>query len=296
MGIEIITPFEEMGPEQSVKWLREACEKASIGTAIWLSLPIWVAFIFGYGITKKQVFWSLKFHAVHLGDDVIHIGMTKEKEGIVYINNKPWKAFQPPLLLSNMPLDKYKRKEARGENDHLFLFASLAREEKFNSPGFVNAVIEILRKCPFSHFIYTGRARAPFLSKALIDNELNNQASFIGWVDTNFYSIIIDCFLETFPFGCGVTGMQALANGTKLNSLWDTDTLPRYYFDNPEKASGFHSNWIINLSEQDYINSAVIQYQKWEAGEERKEISRSSLNDLEVHKFKKLFELINEEQ
>ena len=51
---------------------------------------------------------------------------------------------------------------------------------------------------------------------------------YIGWVDAELFSLAYDVFLETFPFGCGITGMQALTNGTALVSLWYKDTLPRY--------------------------------------------------------------------
>jgi hypothetical protein len=59
---------------------------------------------------------------------------------------------------------------------------------------------------------------------------LLNRCFYIGWVDTNFYSELIDIFLETFPFGCGITGAQSLFQGNILISKWDNNTLPRYYF------------------------------------------------------------------
>lgn len=292
LGINIVTPSQELSPIMSARWLRTACEKADIGTAIWLSLPVWVAFIFGYGVAKKQVLWSLKFHAVHLGDTVLHIGMTKEKEGVVYINNNPWNAFQPPLILDKKTLSSHERKQARGGNDQFFIFASLAREEKFSSPGFAQAVVEILQRCPRGRFLFTGRTQNQILSNLLIESNLSNKVSFIGWVDTNFYSNIIDCFLETFPFGCGITGMQALINGSKLNSLWDDNTLPCYYFDSPSHASSFHANWIINTSVNEYVNSAVDLYNKWENGDKRTDISENIIKSLDNNKSTRLFELI----
>lgn len=293
IGINIITPNEEMSPLVSALWIREACEKNNIGTAIWLSVPIWVSFIFGFGVAKKQVLWSLKFHAIHLGDEVLHIGMTKEKDGIAYINGKPWEAYQPKLLTKNESFDFIKRKEIRGNLDNFFIFGTLAREEKYNSLSFVNAIIEILSRCPFGIFLYTGRKNSPFLSKALEDSGLNNRATFIGWVDTNFYSNIIDLFLETFPFGCGVTGIQALANNTVLNSLWDSYTVPRYYFENLKEAVEFHQNWIINETVNQYINSACLQYTKWHNGEQSQKFNIELIKTIESKKSERLFEIIN---
>jgi hypothetical protein len=37
----------------------------------------------------------------------------------------------------------------------------------------------------------------------------------VGWVDTPLYAAILDVFLETFPLGCGITGYQAIDEGTR---------------------------------------------------------------------------------
>ena len=86
--------------------------------------------------------------------------------------------------------------------------------------------------------------------------------------------------------------MQALINGTKLNSFWDDNTLPCYYFDSPSHASSFHANWIINTSVNEYVNSAVDLYNKWENGDKRTDISENLIKSLDNNKSTRLFELI----
>jgi hypothetical protein len=262
------------------------------GAAIWLSVPFWVPFLFGYRIAKRQVFWSLKFHAVHLGDEIVHIGMTKERDGTVNIHGKPWMAFQPPLAVAIDERDTVTRAKLRGDYQDKFLFATLAREEKFNSPRFANAVARILQRCPGSIFMFTGREISPVLERALVEHGVAEQAMFIGWVDTEIYANLIDCFLETFPFGCGVTGMQALSHGTPVISLWDTDTLPTFYFEGESQASRFHPNWNVLTDEETYVNAAVDRFQRWGQGEQRTPIPRETIVSLDSAKYEQFFKLV----
>ncbi len=292
IGIEAITPEDKLPPLGLAKWLRQTLATENAGTAVWLSLPLWVPFLFGYRVAKRQVFWSLKFHAVHLGDDVVHIGMTKARDGIVDIHGKPWLAFQPPLAVAIHQRDADTRAELRGGYDDKFLFATLAREEKFNSPRFANAVATILKRCSGSIFMFTGRSISPVLEKTLVEHGVAEQAIFIGWVDTELYANLVDCFLETFPFGCGVTGMQALSHGTTVISLWDADTLPTFYFEQSSQAASFHPNWQVSNDEDAYVDAAVERFQRWQQGEPRMPMPREKIAALDGAKYEQFFRLV----
>lgn len=292
LGVEIITPKEQLKPLQLAAWLRSSLAAENVGTAVWLSLPLWVPFLFGYRIANRQVFWSLKFHAVHLGDDVVHIGMTKARDGVVNIHGKPWLAFQPPLAVAIHQRDADTRAELRGGYNDKFLFATLAREEKFNSPRFADTVARILKRCPGSLFMFTGREISPVLEKALVEHGVVEQAMFIGWVDTELYANLIDCFLETFPFGCGVTGMQALSHGTPVVSLWDADTLPTFYFEQASQAASFHPNWQVSTNEDAYVDAAVERFRHWQQGEQRIPMAPESIAALDGAKYEQFFRLV----
>jgi glycosyltransferase involved in cell wall biosynthesis len=292
IGVEAITPTVETQPLALAAWLRKTLVAENAGTAIWLTLPLWVHFLFGYRVAGRQVFWSLKFHAVHLGEEVTHIGMTKQRDGIVEIHDKPWLAFQPPLAVQINERDTKTRTNLRGIYNDKFLFSTLARDEKFNSPKFVIAVAQILKRCPDSVFMFTGRQISPVMENIFVEYGVTDQAIFIGWVDTELYANLVDCFLETFPFGCGITGMQALSHGTPVMSLWDKDTLPTFYFQNPEQATRFHSNWVVSTNEEDYIYAATNCFRRWQRGEERKPTPREKIISLDSAKYEKFFELV----
>jgi hypothetical protein len=292
LGVEAITPVDQLPPLELTRWLRSTLATENAGTAVWLSLPLWAPFFFGYRVAKRQVFWSLKFHAVHLGDEVVHIGMTKQRNGTVTIHGKPWQAFQPPLAVAIDERDATTRASLRGIYNEKFLFATLAREEKFNSPRFAEVVARILKRCPSSQFLFTGRAISPVLEKALVQHGVTDQAMFVGWVNTELYGNLIDCFLETFPFGCGVTGMQALSHGTPIVSLWDNDTLPTFYFEDPTQAAHFHDNWQVLTDEDSYIDAAVDRFHRWQRREQRTPVPPEAIASLDGAKYEQFFRLV----
>ena len=142
--------------------------------------------------------------------------------------------------------------------------------------------------------MFTGREISRVMAEALENQGVAAQAMFIGWVDTELYANLIDCFLETFPFGCGVTGMQALSHGTPIISLWDSDTLPTFYFNDSIEASNFNSNWNVLNNEAEYINAAVDRFQSWTKGDNRISIPVEVINSLDAEKYSKFFKLVTE--
>jgi predicted O-linked N-acetylglucosamine transferase (SPINDLY family) len=109
---------------------------------------------------------------------------------------------------------------------------------------------------------------------------------------TELYANLADCFLETFPFGCGVTGMQALSHGTPVISLWDKDTLPTFYFEDAEKAANFHQNWRVSTNESEYVETAVDCFQRWHQGEHRAPMPSDTIASLDGAKYEQFFKLV----
>lgn len=295
IDVEFITPSAGNYPTLArISWLRETLTREQVGTAVWVSLPLWAPFIFGFGVCARQVFWSLKFHPVHMGPEVIHIGMTKKSRGIESIHGKPWHAFQPPLAVSVRRHSPEAITQIRSNFGDKFLFSTLAREEKFNSPRFATAIATILERCPESQFLFAGRSVSPVLEKILTEHGVASQACFIGWVDTDLFSASVDCFLESFPFGCGVTGVQALSHGTTLISLWDKDTLPSYYFDDASMADRFKPTWHVVTDEEKYVQIAVDCYRSSAGSHTDKTSRKIDTEALDQDKFEQFFHLVTQ--
>ena len=295
LNVEIVTPTNDNFEIISrIRWLRDVLTSRQVGTAVWVSVPVWIPYIFGYGICERQVFWALKFHPCHMGDEVLHIGMTKKPFGEETINGKPWKAFQPPLAIVVRQNNLNEIEKFREQFQSTFLFGTLAREEKFNSERFAQTVANILLKCPQAIYVYTGKKISSIFLNILKKNNVEKQAKFIGWVDTDIVSNSIDCFLESFPFGCGVTGMQALSHGTRLISLWESDTLPTYYFQNLTESYKYTPTWQVKITEIEYINAAVNCYKEKNEKNNRIEKQIIDVASLDEAKYEQLHSLIFE--
>jgi len=263
LNVDILAPAINFnGSLESFSWGRKICQDFNIGTAIWVSVPTTVSCIFGYGLAYKQIYWTLKFHAIYMDNSVIHIGCGNFELNKIktIVNANLWKVFNPPLSLevtknNQQAINVVKNRFSNGK-----IFGTLAREEKYNSKEFIDSLITILKKCPESIYIYTGRTNSPKLLNELKKFNLLNRCFYIGWVDTNFYSELIDIFLETFPFGCAITGMQSLLQGNVLISKWDNNTLPRFYFNDFLSAKRFTDNWKCASNKDEYINYAIEAY------------------------------------
>jgi hypothetical protein len=258
LGVKFFSPPAGLdGFSAKAKWCRDVIAREGCNTAVWVSVPVMVSYLFGFGVAPRQVFWSLKFHPVHLGDSVTHIAMTPPGDGEVLFHGRSWQRFSPPLSIPESSNRTEEVRRIRTELGGGFLFGALARTEKFNSPEYVDAVAEIIRRCPGSVFLYTGHQDSPLVRSRFSQAGLSSALRFVGWVDTDLFAQVVDVFLETFPFGCGVTGAQAVNSGTRLVSLWKNETLPRYYFETLGEARAISSRWQVEGDVDGYKNRAV---------------------------------------
>ena len=260
---ELEIPFavapKGLRPVAATEWLRTALIKTGISTAVWLSTPCWVPYIFGYGVAAKQVIWSLKFHAVHMGKDVVHISQRASGEEFLSINGCPWVPFIPPYSIKSARIPN--AQEIRIEREKfpasVMLCGALAREEILNSREYIAAVIKILDAEKGAHFIYSGRKEPSILARALGGYGLSNRVHYVGWVDTEIYARIIDLYLDPFPYGSGITCIQALCSGTQVVSMWGQTTLPRTFGSESWQHGTKIKNWHVALSEGEYVESAL---------------------------------------
>ena len=297
-NVKIMAPPKQLGAQDRIKWLRDEIEKNEINTAIWVSVPIWVTYIFGFKIAQKQIMWSLKFHPIHLGDTVCHIGMTKENEGIIMINGYPWKAFQPPLQIkktNNYDKNKIESNKIKASFKGKLIFGTLARTEKFNSIQFVDALIEILDHCSDSVYLYSGMQPSLFLLERAKLKGVDKKIFYIGWVDTELFSLAFDVFLETFPFGCGITGMQTLTNGTALVSLWNEDTLPRYQLKSFTEGNKYLPPWFIAENVSEYLKMSKSLYESFKKKGKLDKHFNKEISLIDKNKAEVFYNLIMEE-
>ena len=233
-GVELFTFLNpltggRLGSADAIHGLRDALRENNIYTAVWVSVPTLASYALSLPLTHRQIFWSLKLHPVYLDRVALHVCGGHEREEKRTYNQRSWYVCPFPLAVQVRDNSALELEYARSKlPDDGILIGSLAREEKYNSPDFLDAIGSILVSNKDCYFLFTGRQVSPAIEKMAAQYGVGKQCIFVGWVDTNLYAELLDIFFETFPFGCGVTGFQAMAHGTPLLSFQAKDTLYGY--------------------------------------------------------------------
>ena len=247
-----------VSPVAAIHMLREKLQQLEIGTAIWVSAPTQASYALALPMAPQQVMWSLKFHPVFVKEAQHHICGGNADESIRTYNGEDWEVCPFPLtvaLKENAVTDiEDIRKKFPPES---VILGTLAREEKYNSYGYLSALCSIMSNNPHCHFVWTGRKQPPRILEAFKAYGIEDRCHFVGWVDSNLYADAIDIFLETFPFGCGVTGFQAMGHATPLVSYKANDTLYGYQLEGARDASASNGKLSRAAAEKLPILSAV---------------------------------------
>lgn len=194
---------------ERMETLRKHMTAHEVGTMVWVSAPPLVPLCMPMRLAEKQVFWTLKFHPFHIPEIDIHLTYKRDVEGWSYL----------PFLMQRPPKSPH---SLRSLYPYKTLLGTLARTEKF-SDDFIRTVCEILKQNPDCGYLWTGRSHDQRVQDGL--SEVKDRCHFVGWVDISLYANSLDVFLETFPFGCGITGMEAVSSGVPVVSMKTDYTL-----------------------------------------------------------------------
>ncbi len=226
-GVKLVISGQLGGTQsQALLRLRDQLEELSVQTVVWMSVATMASFALSMRLAPRQIFWSLKLHPVFIPEVDVHICAGHETEDVRVFNGHTWVVSPFPLTIACRPNDAQSIAafKKRFPSDAI-LVGSLAREEKLCSTPFLSAVCNILISNPRAHYLWTGRGQPPEVLSAFANSGVAERCHFIGWVDTNLIAEALDVFLETFPFGCGITGYQAMGHGTPVLSIRAPDTL-----------------------------------------------------------------------
>lgn len=241
LGVEVcyILPHGSFDFAAGISSMRTRVAEHGVTHLVWVSVPIFASFAFAARLAPVQIFWTLKFHPYQLPeiDAYITYGGWAERERIVH--GERWDVV--PLAIADVSrkvgVDEVSAARAPFAR-HAVLLGSLARTEKINAAPFLDAVVRILRQNPQAGYLWTGRSLHAGIQEHFERAGVADRCHFIGWVDTALYARVIDVFLETFPFGCGITGMQALEAGTAFLSYAAPETQYGMHFQRALEAGG----------------------------------------------------------
>jgi glycosyltransferase involved in cell wall biosynthesis len=199
-------------PFLRLRRLGERLKSDRVDVLVWVSVPLMLAAGFALRLAPLQIWWAMKYHDFELPqiDRYLAVGaIAKERT----ISDRKWRSV--PMRQDDWRDDSLAEagRALRSRWPGKTVLASLGREEKLNDPSFLSCVCRILKHHPQSVFLWTGRARDRGIQAAFDEASLGDRTCFLGWVDTRLYAHVLDVFLDSFPFPCGLTAFQAMAQG-----------------------------------------------------------------------------------
>ena len=223
--VKVISP--EGGPSNSagvnrLARLRETLAADGVSLSAWVSAPPGTAFFTAARHAQHHAYWSMKFHGMIAPGIDHYVSCMSSWETEKTVHGQRWLcgpiAFKDALA-GGEPAQVEEIRARYGRD--AILLGVLAREEKIFSLPYLGAVAEILESCPKAVFLWSGRTEHAGIRKFFADRGLSERAPYVGWVNTATYAPALDLFLETFPFGCGMTAAQALAAGVPVVDFKD---------------------------------------------------------------------------
>lgn len=256
-------PDAPKGFAAKMQWLRRHMDAEGVSHFVWVSAPATAAYAMAMKLAPVQVFWTLKFHPFQIPeiDGFITYGAWSEQTRVQH--GETWDVV--PFMMSKPAgaVDPAKVAEVRERfAQHDLLFGTLARTEKMNAVPFLDAVVRILRDHPKAGFVWTGRERLQAIQGHFDQAGVAQQCHFVGWVETPVYARALDVFLESFPFGCGLTGIQALEAGTAFLSYAAPETQFGMHFLRPLQQGGAAADEIRRLLSAGDDGRAPLLYAK----------------------------------
>jgi glycosyltransferase involved in cell wall biosynthesis len=204
--------------------LRGTLAEQGFHAAVWLTAPPGCAFAMGMRLAPVQIYFTMKYHSLSIPefDDYLSGGPAGQKFNT--IDGRRYRIGQTRYAELVEPSLASRAAGIRAElGPQWTILGCLGREDKINSAAFLSAVCAILARHPQTVFLWTGRAQLPAIQDAFEKAGVAGRCLYIGWVDTRLYAQVLDIFLDSFPFPCGLTALQTMAAGK-----------PVVFFDSPE--------------------------------------------------------------
>jgi hypothetical protein len=219
LNIEIFNigeKYKNLNTFSSLLKLREHVNIDNTQILIWGCHSSYMAFTFGMRIAPIQTWFSVKYTGIILNsiDHYLKFSLTGNKQ---VIDGVSWRNFRFGGFDFNSSNLEYSQGELIRKNysQHSILLATFGRESIIRDPPFLKALVEILKNNPQCGYLWTGKQQQPdlFIQKYFEDNGVDKHTHYIGWVNINVYSTVIDVFLDPFTFLAGHTLLSSMACG-----------------------------------------------------------------------------------
>jgi len=221
LDIKVVYLWEaqELLPIDSYVSLRTEAVTDGIAAMVFVSNVTGMSFLTAMGVAPVHIWWSMKYRGLKLPNLDGYMDMSQLFEQKRTLDGVTWfgcHAALPPLTNPKAaPVAAQMRVDSR-LMDGTIVLGCIGREEKLLNRAYAAALAEIMRRCPNTEYIWSGRAQPPEFVAWLKEEGIDDRCTFIGWVDTKLYAQVLDIFVDSFPFASGHTAYEAMAVGKPI--------------------------------------------------------------------------------
>ncbi len=210
--------------------LREILQENQTERLVWVCLTTAMSFAFGLRIAPEQIWFSGSYYRGLINKNIDKRVLNTMLADKIYEGNNEWNVV--PFSISNLCKDIEQiapeveaiRSDLLGD-DYDTIVGVLAREQKIQDIRYLSTVAKILEANERVLFVWTGTTEDPTVTGHLKALGIEQRCRYIGWIDTAVYSHVLDIFLDTLPFPCGLTFYQAMAAAKASVSLRTDDAI-----------------------------------------------------------------------
>lgn len=208
------------------------------GFAVRLIWITWPPLVFLGGLSRlapTQLAWAMKYPfqiGLHYDEIIYAYGFGERRDQRLYLHDSFTPVRLLPFSLTREILQASDQSIAKGITERAtkalvewkqrtgqVAVLSVARPEKMCNETFLRRLSGLLAKNPKAHFFWCGKQGsldAESFQFKLILHKLQQRSTLLGWVQP--WPVISQCdyFLDTYPFGSGVTMAQALRLGKSI--------------------------------------------------------------------------------
>lgn len=202
---------------------------------IWTAWPPLMFIGSLFRIADHQVCWAMKYPAPmgHQCDAIYYpYGFDEKTTGSTYMHDSSIRIITHPFYLTedalstNEEADQAKQTSLNTssklralKDEGKLIVACIARPEKMNNQSFIDRLKDLLSVNKNASFVWCGHEGADsskIFQKNLEMHAISDRCTFLGWVNPWDTLKDIDYFLDTHPFGSGITLAQALRLHKKI--------------------------------------------------------------------------------
>jgi len=193
--------------------LRDLLAQQNVTAIVWVSLPPFMIFAYVLRMAPVQIWWSMKYHGIQIPEIHGYVTGGSLLDSKI-IDGQEWRTAPVAYNIAFSRNEKDEALKIRMQySAYDLVIGTIGREEKLSDPVFCEVIAGLLKRNSNVAFLWAGREQLSSIQKTFDAAGVADRCFFIGWVNTKVYAHVLDIFLDSFPFPCTFTLVEAMAAG-----------------------------------------------------------------------------------